>query len=272
MSRLLEHRAALCNIVRRVAVEAGDITLNYFDESGFSGASAKEDGSPVTIADHEAEAFIEKALKETLPEVPFIGEEAVARGVCPEAVDAEYFWLVDALDGTRQFVEGNEEFTVNIALIHKGHPVMGVVYAPVLGELYAAHDQGPAIRWNEETGKDKEIRVRQPVRQGLTVIVSRHGGATPAIEGYLSSYKVEKIIKRGSSLKMCAIAAGKADIYPRFGETHEWDTAAAHAVLLGAGGVVVDMNGQPLAYGGKRKNYLNPEFVAKTPYLDGEEA
>jgi 3'(2'), 5'-bisphosphate nucleotidase len=252
-------------------VEAGDITLKYFDEGGFSGADSKEDGSPVTRADHEAEAFIHKALIEKTPDVPVIGEEAASRGECPETAGADYFWLVDALDGTRQFIEGNEEYTVNIALIHKGEPIMGVVYAPVIGELYAAHGEGTAIRWNEDKNKEKEITVREPVRQGLTVMVSRHSGATQQVEEFLSQYKVEKIIRRGSSLKICAIAAGKADIYPRFGETHEWDTAAAHAVLLGAGGLITDMDGNALTYGGKRKGWMNPEFVAKSPYLDPEE-
>lgn len=264
MSKLLQHPAALCNIVRRIALNAGDITMNYFDEGGFADPDEKSDGSPVTIADREAEAYIIQALNEAVPGVPVIGEEAAARGECPACEGAEYFWLVDALDGTRQFVAGNEEFTVNIALIHNGAPILGVVYAPVLGEMYAAHGEDTAVRWLEETDKEKSIRVRAPLREGVTVMVSKHGDLT-AVEKYLEAFKVEKIVRRGSSLKMCTIAAGKADLYPRFGPTNQWDTAAAHAVLRGAGGNVTDMAGQELTYGGA--GYANPDFVALTPWL-----
>lgn len=268
MSKLLAHPPALCNIVRRIAYDAGDIILSHFDESGFAGADEKHDGSPVTVADREAETFICKALTDAVPGVPIISEEAAARGECPSCDGADYFWLVDALDGTRQFIAGDAEFTVNIALVHKGAPILGVVYAPVFGEMYSAHGEGTAARWSEETDKDKPIRVREPRREGLTVMVSKHGDLAQ-VETYLEPYKVEKIIRRGSSLKICAIAAGKADMYPRFGATSQWDTAAAHAVLLGAGGDVVDMQGRPLSYGGK--TFANPDFVARTPGLSADE-
>jgi 3'(2'), 5'-bisphosphate nucleotidase len=267
-SKLLEHPGALCNIVRRVAIEAGGITLEYFDESGFGEVDLKADGSPVTIADHKAEEFIGRALKDTLPDIAIVSEEAAARGECASCAGVEYFWLVDALDGTRQFVEGNDEYTVNIALIRNGSPVLGVVYAPARGELYAAHGEGTAIRWLEETDKEKEIRIRKPVRGGATVMVSRHFGTGAQMDAFLEDYKVEKIIRRGSSLKLCAIASGKADLYPRFGPSHEWDVAAGHAVLLGAGGLVTDMSGRPLSYGQGTSGFANPDFVAKTPYMD----
>ncbi len=268
MSKLLQHPAALCNIVRRIALNAGDITLNYFDESGFQNPDEKPDGSPVTIADREAEDFICKALAENVPGVPVISEEAAARGECPACEDADYFWLVDALDGTRQFIAGDEEYSVNIALIHKGEPILGVIYAPVLGEMYSGHGERTALRWNEETDTEKPIRVRTPRREGVTVMVSKHGDLA-RVEKFLEDYKVEKIIRRGSSLKICAIAAGKADMYPRFGETHPWDTAAGHAILNAAGGRITDMNGQELRYSGKLG--ANPDFIAKTPYLDPDE-
>lgn len=269
--KLLEHPGALCNIVRRIALEAGAMILEYYDEAGFVGAEEKADGSPVTQADHAAEALIEKSLKDILPDVTVIGEEAACKGLCPEKMSCEYFWLVDGLDGTKQFVSGGEDFTVNIALIHNGVPILGVVYAPLLGELYAAHGEGTALRWMEESGKERELRVRQPAREGLTVMVSHTHGDGPQMNAFLNDYKVRKIVRRGSSLKLCAIAAAKADMYPRFGSTHEWDIAAGHAVLIGAGGMVQDMDGADLTYGGARKNYLNPDFVAKTPYLDADE-
>lgn len=270
-SRLLEHLPALCNIVRRVALEAGELTLEYFDESGYQGADAKSDGSPVTIADRKAEALIYKALKDTLPDVPIIGEEAASDGKLPDVSDKGYFWLVDPIDGTRQFVDGSGEYTVNIGLIKDGLPVLGVVYAPVPGELYAAAGEGTAIRWLEDSDKEKPIKVRQPPRQGLTVMgsVSRPGGKR--MENYLGQFKIEKVIKRGSSLKFCAVAAGKADLYPLFGESCEWDTAAAHAILLGAGGVITDVRGNPVTYGGARPGFLNPELIAYTPYIDARE-
>lgn len=264
MSKLLAHPAALCNIVRRIAFDAGDMTLAYFDEGGFDNPDEKSDGSPVTVADREAEAYICKALNDVVPGVPIISEEAASRGECPSCDGAEYFWLVDALDGTRQFIAGDPEFTVNIALIHHGAPILGVIYAPVLGEMYSAHGEGTAVRWNEETEKDKPIEVRQPRREGVTVMVSKHGDLA-AVENYLEPYKVEKIIRRGSSLKLCAIAAGKADMYPRFGTTCHWDIAAGHAILIGAGGTIIDMKGQPLTYGGA--GHENPDFVALTPWL-----
>ena len=264
MTKLLEHPKALCNIIRRVAVEAGAVTLDYFDEAGYQGADVKGDGSPVTLADQKAEEIIEAALKEATPDVPFVGEESVSGGARPDLSGAESFWLVDPLDGTKEFISGSGDYTVNIALIRGGMPVLGVVYAPVKGELFAAHGEGTAIRWMEDTEKDKPIAVRRPPKEGLTVVASKSHGSGEKLDAYLAQYKVQKLIKRGSSLKICAVAAGKADLYPRFGPTCEWDTAAAHAVLLGAGGVLTDEAGTPLTYGGTDPKFLNPEFIASS--------
>lgn len=266
--KLLAHPKALCNIVRRIAIAAGDITLEYFDESGMdeSQYELKADGSPLTKADTLAEAHIIKELLATLPDVPVVGEEAVARGEIP-ALDGNYFWLVDALDGTRQFKEGNPEYTVNIALIHKGVPIIGVIYAPARGELYAGCGEGTAIRWLAENDKEKAIKTRRPPHGGLTVLTSKNHGDTAQIDNLLSSHKVAKRTKVGSSLKLCFIAAGKADLYPRFGQTSEWDTAAGDAILRAAGGVIEDMSGQPLVYGKAGGKFLNPEFIARTADL-----
>lgn len=265
-SKLLLHRAALCNTVRRIALEAGEVTLDYFDEAGYEGADTKADGSPVTLADQEAEKLIQKRLEDMLPGIPMIGEEASAAGHKPDLSGHDYFWLVDPLDGTKEFISGNGDYTVNIALIHRGDPVLGVVYAPAIGELYAGYTEengnARALRWLEETGTEKDIRVRRPPREGLTVVASKSHGSAQRLDQYLGEYKIEKLSKRGSSLKICIIAAGKADLYPRFGPTSEWDTAAGDAVLRAAGGIIMNMQGKPLTYGGAAPKFLNPEFIA----------
>lgn len=272
MSKILEHPEALCNMVRRLAVEAGNITLEHFDDAGYQGADVKGDGSPVTLADQAAEAVIEKALKDMTPDVPMVGEEATSEGRIPDLSDTEFYWMVDPLDGTKEFISGSGDYTVNIALIYQHRPVLGVVYAPVKGELYAGHGVGTAIKWMEDTGKDKMISVRPVPPQGLTVVASKSHGSGEKLDNYLSQYKVEKLIKRGSSLKICAVAAGKADLYPRFGPTCEWDTAAGHAVLIAAGGDLTNVDGSPFVYGKVHDKFLNPEFIAKSADLMDLEA
>lgn len=258
--KLLQNRKALCNIVRRIALEAGEATLEFFDESGYDRAVIKQDGSPVTEADQAAEDIITKGLLALLPDIPVIGEEAVANGITLPDPKTDLFWLVDPVDGTKEFISGSGEYTVNIGLIEHGVPVLGVVYAPWTGELYAAHGPGTAIRWHEDSGKERMIQTRDMPREGLTVMTSRSHGSSEDQARFFEQFKVAKVIKRGSSLKMCAIAAGKADLYPRFGPTHEWDTAAAHAVLSAAGGQITDLNGAPLVYG--KPGVKNPDIVA----------
>lgn len=260
--KLLEHPAALCNILKRIAIEAGELTLEYFDETGYHGADAKGDGSPVTEADRAAEEVIEKALAGLTPDVPMVGEEAAEQGRIPDLANADWFWLVDPLDGTKEFISGSGDYTVNIALIHKGVPVVGVVYAPVKGELYAGHGPGTAVRFLEETGIEKSIRVRVPPAEGLTVVASASHGDAQRLDAFLKDYKVAKLLKRGSSLKICAVAAGKADLYPRLGPTCEWDTAAGDAVLRSAGGIITDLDGRDFTYGKAAQKFLNGEFVA----------
>ncbi|MGB0720310.1 MAG: 3'(2'),5'-bisphosphate nucleotidase CysQ [Bdellovibrionales bacterium] len=271
--KLLDHKGALCNMVRRIAIEAGAITLKYFDEGGYSGADAKADGSPVTLADQEAEALIQAKLKDITPDIPFIGEECMSDGSADKIKGAEYFWLVDPLDGTKEFIGGGGDYTVNIALIYNGDPVLGVVYAPAKGELYAGHGPDTAIKWMEDSDKEKPIRVRVPPEKGLSVVASKSHGDTEKLDRFLEQFKVEKLVKCGSSLKICIIAAAKADLYPRFGPTCEWDTGAADAVLRAAGGYLTDEQGQPLRYGGSNEKWLNPEFIASSfAWLEGEEA
>ncbi len=262
MSKLLTHLPALSNVVRRVAFEAGEITLDYFEEGMVGQSQTKEDGSPVTEADRLAEEYIARELKDTIASIPVVGEESYAAGDIPDLTQEEYFWLVDPLDGTREFVNGSPDYTVNIALIKNGSPVLGVIYAPARGEMYSAHGEGTAIRWLEETGNEKSIRVRMPPRGGLTVMASKTR-SKEELDQFLEEQKVEKIVRKGSSLKICAIASGKADLYPGLAETCEWDTAAGQAILESAGGEIVDLDGVPLRYGNKSGNFKNPKFIAQ---------
>jgi len=270
---LLKHPQALCNMVRRIAIKAGDHTLQYYDESGSMAFEHKENGSVVTIADREAEDIILAGLRDIAPDIPMIGEESIEAGHRPDISQAEYFWLVDPLDGTRGFVRGSPDYTVNIALIHRDQPVIGVIYAPVPGELYAGFGTGTAIRWMAESESEKPIRVRDMPHKGITVMESSHHRAAEIEDRFLMDLKVEKRVRRGSSIKICMIAAGKADLYPRLGETSEWDTAAGDAILRAAGGKIVDLKGVALTYGHAERDFNNPEFIASSgfwPIMDEE--
>ncbi len=266
MSKLLNHLPALCNVVRRIALEAGHITLEHFDEGVKAAPDFKPDGSPVTEADKRAEAFITKALHDEVGDIPVIAEEAHAAGALPDLKGAEYFWLVDPLDGTREFIDGSPDFTVNIALIKNNVPLLGVIYAPAHGEMFSAYGEGTAVRWTEENEHEKPIRVRHPGKGGLVVITSKNREHA-AIDKYLEEQKVEKIIRKGSSLKICAVAMGKADLCPGFGQTYEWDTAAGQAILEAAGGEIVALEGsEPLRYG-EKSDFINPRFLARSNFL-----
>ncbi len=265
LPRILNYLPALCAQVRRLAIEAGDACLDHFRPEGMDRGSviAKGDGSPVTAADKASEDIIAKGLASITPGVLMVGEEQVADGLGPTTLDGHtYYWLVDPLDGTLEFIKGSGEFSVNIALMQDHQPILGVIYAPASGELYAAHGPDTAIKWTHDNPRDKAIKVRQPPRGGLTVMTSA-SYTSPELERFLTEYKVEKVIKRGSSLKFCAIAAGKADIYPRLGPTCEWDTAAADAILRAAGGRITTLEGDPLTYGKVGAKFVNPAFIAQ---------
>lgn len=262
--KLINNPGALCNMIKRVAIEAGAITLKYFDGIEDMGAERKGDNSPVTLADREAEDYIEKELAKIAPGIPMIGEEGVSCGKAPDVKGAEFFWLVDPLDGTREFISGGQDFTVNIGLIHNGVPILGVVYAPARGEMYAGHGPGTAVRWLEDSDLEKPVEVRDCPAEGLTVVASKSHGDPSRLEKFLENFKIAKLAKYGSSLKICVIAGGKADLYPRFGPTCEWDTAAADAVVRAAGGYLTDTEGKPLHYGGADPKWLNPEFIVSS--------
>lgn len=216
----------------------------------------KSDASPVTLADERAEAVILEALRTLDPHSPVIAEEAVAAGHVPEVDDR--FWLVDPLDGTREFIGRNGEFTVNIALVQGGVPVLGVVFAPALGRMFAGQ-VGDGASLEDAQGR-RAIHCRDVPAEGLTVVASRSHGDADALDTYLGGRKVAALRNAGSSLKLCLVAAGEADLYPRLGRTMEWDIAAGHAVLAAAGGRVTDLSGAPLRYG--KPGFDNPHFVA----------
>ncbi|MDO9095189.1 MAG: 3'(2'),5'-bisphosphate nucleotidase CysQ [Rubrivivax sp.] len=246
--------AELLPAVERIAREAGVLILQVY-ASDFD-VQGKADTSPVTEADERAEACIVAALRRLTPEVPIVAEEAAARGEVPEP--GSRFWLVDPLDGTREFVSRNGEFTVNIALIEDGEPVLGVVFEPVADRLYAGVVGAGA--WLHEAAGRRAMHCRQPAPEGVVLACSRSHGDEAAMARWLGSRPVLRRMAVGSSLKFGLLAAGQADLYPRLGRTKEWDTAAGHAVLRAAGGQVFDLQGNPLRYG--KPGFENPHFVA----------
>ena len=218
--------------------------------------SSKDDASPVTLADKRAEAVLIQALSRLSPGVPVVAEEAVAAGCAAQV--GSMFWLVDPLDGTREFISRNGEFTVNVALIEDGRPTLGLVLAPALGRLFAGAEGVGAFV--DDTQGHRAIACRKPPPQGLTVVTSRSHGDAAALDVFLAGRNVAALRNAGSSLKLCLVAAGEADLYPRLGRTMEWDTAAGDAVLRAAGGMVTTLAGEPLTYG--KPGFVNPHFVA----------
>lgn len=248
---------ALARALIPVCRAAGDVELKYFHEG--ADVLDKLDGSPVTLADQEAEKLIVTELQRLTPHIPIIGEESVAAGHMPD-VSSGHFWLVDPLDGTKEFITGGGDFTVNIGLMVDFRPVMGVIFAPLSNELYfGANDQAfMSIKNAPET----KISIRAIPDAGLTVMGSKRHGDPEAMDDFLRGKKVANMINRSSSLKFCVLAAGQADLYPRLAPTCEWDTAAGDAILRSAGGKVELLNGQPLPYGKADRKFLNPQFVA----------
>ncbi len=254
-------------VLKLIAERAGKVILAYYAEAAEVEVREKDDASPVTEADEAAETFILGALNTLTPDIPVVAEEAMAAGEVPE-IDGGRFWLVDPLDGTREFLSRNGEFTVNIALIEDGQPAAGVVHAPAMAMTWAgvcgdkedgSKGSGRAV-FAETDRPAMDIRARPMPEAGAVVIASRRHGSGAELEQFLENYKVAERVTAGSSLKFCLIAAGRADLYPRFGRTMEWDTAAGHAVLLAAGGQVYTLDGEPLDYG--KPGFENPHFYA----------
>lgn len=241
----------VAEITRRAGAEIMKIYATDFE------VETKGDSSPVTAADQAAEDIILPALaNELLHNFPIVSEEAASEGNIPD-VENTPFWLVDPLDGTKEFVSRNGEFTVNIGLIENGTPIMGAVYAPMLDLMYIGGAPGAFL--DTELNGYEPISVRPIPEKGVIVLASR-SHRSPEVDAFLEPYDVGEEFSAGSSLKFCRVAEGKADLYPRTGRTMEWDTAAAHGVLKFAGGHVETMDGADLGYG--KPGLDNPYFVA----------
>ena len=252
-----------------IAHEAGRLVMTVYE--GDFQAREKADGSALTEADERAEALILARLAEAYPGVPVLAEEAATRGDVPEL--GREFFLVDPLDGTREFVNRTGEFTVNVALVREGVPALGVVYAPALGKMYAGEAQVGA--WVQDLAPDADwasapgavpCRTRPRPEGALTAVASR-SHRSPETQAFLEDLGATAFEPAGSSLKFCLVATGQADVYPRLGRTMEWDTGAGQAVLEAAGGRVhaLDESGQelgPLRYAKAERGYDNPHFIA----------
>jgi 3'(2'),5'-bisphosphate nucleotidase len=225
-------------------------------------AKTKSDASPVTVADERSERVILAGLSSLDPETPVISEEAASAGKIPAV--AQRFYLVDPLDGTKEFISRNGEFTVNIALIENGLPVSGIVFAPALDRIFCGEAGKGAAQANTSDLTRlawRPIGVRPRPQGDLTVVASR-SHRDERTDAFLRQVGAHDLVSAGSSLKFCLLATGEADLYPRFGRTMEWDTAAGHAVLLAAGGLVHTEAGSPLGYGKAERGYDNPAFIA----------
>ena len=244
----------LADPLRRLASAAGDLIMTYYAED--FAVRDKADASPVTDADEAAERLIVAGLQALDPEIPIVAEELFAAGQAPKVGEGP-FWLVDPLDGTKEFINRNGEFTVNIALIRDGRPIEGIVLAPALPVVYFT--QGGAAYMAEGDEDPRPIRVA-PDDNGVVAVVSRsHYSAETA--AYLADYQVSEERAAGSSLKFGLIASGAATLYPRLGRTMEWDTAAGDAVVRAAGGSVCTLDGEALAYG--KPGFENPHFIVR---------
>ena len=236
------------------ALKAGAEIWRIF-EAGFE-VEVKSDASPVTIADRAAEAIILEAILRLSPDIPVVAEEEAAAGRTPEVGDR--FFLVDPLDGTKEFVRKGTDFTVNIGLIEDAAPTLGVIYAPARNELYAGDVKTGLAWWSRDGAPRMALKCRAPQTPPTALASKSHD--VPATEAYLKAVGCGERISVGSSLKFCLLARGDADIYPRPSPTMEWDTAAGHAILLAAGGKAFAPSGEPLRYG--KPDFFNPGFVA----------
>tara|TARA_R100001369_G_scaffold31354_2_gene55686 strand:- start:414 stop:1211 length:798 start_codon:yes stop_codon:yes gene_type:complete len=256
----------LVTVMRRLSIEAGDKIMEIYGSDDFE-VKTKSDESPVTIADEAADQIISDGLRAAFPDVMLVTEEQSAT----HSASGDTFLIVDPLDGTKEFINRRGDFTVNIALVEGGVPTRGVVYAPARSRMFFTLADGSSV---EETGdfpKDSRgpvqpITVSKPDNAALMVVASK-SHRDQATDDYIAKYNVHDMKSAGSSLKFCLIATGEADLYPRVGRTMEWDTAAGHAVLTGAGGAVVRFDDlTPLTYG--KADFANPFFIAHAPGVD----
>ncbi|MDB4470707.1 3'(2'),5'-bisphosphate nucleotidase CysQ [Deltaproteobacteria bacterium] len=250
-------------LLKDIAREAGRAIMAIYGEDDFA-VEMKADKSPLTAADKASHEVIVAGLQKNWPDIPILSEEGAD---IPYEVRKSWkrFWLVDPIDGTKEFIKRNGEFTVNIALIEAGSPTLGVVYVPAQQKLYWGIS-GKGAWAQQRSDQPQMIKVRQPdPEKGLTVVMSR-SHPSPELEEYLKTIKVADALSIGSSLKLCVVAEGLADLYPRLGPTMEWDTAAGQAVVESAGGEVVDLNDVRLLY--NKENLLNEIFIVRPSIID----
>ena len=257
--------AALSDKLVKLAIDAGVVIMDVYNAASGIDTDTKKDDSPVTVADQKAEDLILAGLKEAAPEIPVLAEESVAAGKIPEL--GEQFFLVDPLDGTKEFIKKGTDFTVNIALIVSGRPVMGVVYAPALEKSYVGIvGQGA---WTETAEGVNPISAKLHSEGEVWKVVGSRSHQSPEIKNLLELLGGEsELVAMGSSLKLCLVAEGEAHLYPRLGPTSEWDTGAAHAVALAAGANVTVLDGanplnpdaEALTYN-QKESVLNPYFL-----------
>jgi 3'(2'), 5'-bisphosphate nucleotidase len=261
----LDH-GALAEALLPAILRAARVEMRHY-ASGVA-VERKADASPVTAADREAEAVLLEALWQAARGVPVIAEESMSLAAAPRP--GSMFFLVDPLDGTREFADRCGEFTINIGLVADGAPVFGMIYAPAFSTLYVTLREGQAVEAQispESTGVSlsgcalSELRAREPQPGALVALQSRFL-RSPETDAFLARHAISHTRRVGSSLKFCLLARGEADCYPRFGPTKEWDTAAGQAILAAAGGHVIAADGLPLRYGKAQSDYLNPHFVA----------
>ncbi len=256
----------LVTVMRKLSLQAGDAIMTVYGRDDFD-VKSKSDDSPVTAADEAADSIISAGLRAAFPDVMLVTEEQSAT----HTARGDTFLIVDPLDGTKEFIHRRGDFTVNIALVEKGVPTRGVVYAPAKGRMFFTQADGQSV---EETGDFEKdtvgtvtpIKAARADNAGLMVVASK-SHRDQATDDYIGKYQVRDMTSAGSSLKFCLVATGEADLYPRLGRTMEWDTAAGHAVLLGAGGDVVRFDDHsPLTYG--KADFANPFFIALSPAVE----
>ncbi|MEO9898307.1 MAG: 3'(2'),5'-bisphosphate nucleotidase CysQ [Paracoccaceae bacterium] len=255
----------LTKVMRRLSLEAGEKIMEIYSSDNFE-VMVKSDDSPVTAADEAADALISAGLRAEFPDVMLVTEEQSET----HNQTSDTFLIVDPLDGTKEFIHRRGDFTVNIALIENGIPTRGVVYAPAKNRMFFTLADGSSVEeigpFGDEIGVTEVIRVADSDNDKLMVVASK-SHRDQATDEYIAKYSVKDMTSAGSSLKFCLVATGEADLYPRLGRTMEWDTAAGHAVLNGAGGSVVRFDDlTPLSYG--KDTYANPFFIAFAPDVD----
>jgi 3'(2'), 5'-bisphosphate nucleotidase len=256
-------RKRVCETMRRLAIEAGSEIMAVYARPELD-VKIKADDSPVTIADERADALIFAGLRQAFPDTAIVTEEQTDT----HSADADTFFIVDPLDGTKEFVHRRGDFTVNIALVEDGNPTLGVVYAPAKDRLFITDESGKSHEESgalavDVVGPMTPLQVSTPDNTGLVVVASK-SHRDQATNDYIAKYRVADMTGAGSSLKFCLVATGEADLYPRLGRTMEWDTAAGQAILQGAGGKVVRFDDHsPLTYG--KPGYENPFFIAYAP-------